>query len=278
MEENNKKKSKWLWAISGVVLFTLTGCGLYPKHPGMWPAGPWGDLLKFVSGVLDFFAHHTGNNYGVSLLIVTFLIRLLLFPLMFKQLKQAKVMQEMQPQIAKIRSQYKGDSRKIQEETMKLWQTAGVNPMAGCLPMLLQLPILYALYGAIYGNASLNSSTFLGIFQLGHPDKFFILPILAAASTFLSSKLMMTGQDQQQKMMVYIMPVFVLLMGSRLPSGLALYWIYSNLFTALQSYIVRVRPQRLAAANAQTANTKTVKAKVKASDGEKKSVKGQSNK
>lgn len=238
-----KTGRRYLWALSAVALISLTGCGMYPSKPGEWPHGPWGQLLQFVSSVIDFFARHIGNSYGLSLLIVTILVRLLILPLMVKQIRTSKMMQSLQPEMQKVRAKYKGDNRKIQEETMKLYNSVGVNPMAGCLPTVIQLPILYALYGAIDGNVALHKSTFLGIFNLGHQDHTFILPILAALSTFLSTKVMMTGQDQQQKMMVYIMPVMILLIGYRLPCGLALYWVYSNLFTAIQTYFIRVRPQ-----------------------------------
>ena len=265
------RQTKWLWAASAVALLSLTGCGLYPSHPGKWPPGVWGDILKFVSDTLDFFARYVGNSYGISLLIVTVLVRFLILPLMIKQIRTTKLMQEMQPQLMKIRSQYKGDSRKIQEETMKLYQSAGVNPMSGCLPMVIQLPILYALYGAIYGNVHLNQSTFLGIFHLGQPDKYWILPVLAAITTFLSTKVMMTGQDQQQKMMLYIMPLFILFIGARFPSGLALYWIYGNIFTTVQTYFIRVRPAKAAAAMDNQKEEKVKKQKEEEKDKKRRS-------
>jgi YidC/Oxa1 family membrane protein insertase len=180
----------------------------------------------------------------LALLVVTILVRLLVLPLMVKQIRVSKMMQEMQPEIQKIRNKYKGDTRKIQEETMKLYQEMGVNPMAGCLPMLIQLPILYALFGAIEGNKGLYESTFLGIFNLGQPDHYYIMPLLAALTTYLSSRVMMTGNDPQQKMMLFIMPVFIFLIGMHFPAGLALYLIYSNIFTAVQTYFIRVRPNR----------------------------------
>lgn len=241
---------KWLFGLSGVLVVMLTGCGMYPKHPGVWPGGIWGSILQAVSKVIDFFANLIGVpmlKYGLALLIVTVLVRIIILPFFVKQIRHTKVMQEMQPEIQKIRAKYKGDNQKIQEETMKLWQQVGVNPMAGCFPMVIQLPILYALFGAIEGNVGLNKSTFLWIFNLGQHDHTFILPILAAITTYFSSRVMMTGNDGQQKMMLFIMPVFILLISSRFPSGLALYWVYSNIFTAIQGYFVKVRP-----ANKQT--------------------------
>ncbi|WP_051322312.1 YidC/Oxa1 family membrane protein insertase [Alicyclobacillus contaminans] len=201
-------------------------------------------MLHFVSDIIDFFARHLWGNYGIALLIVTVIVRLLVLPLMVKQIRVSKMMQQMQPELQKIRAKYKGDTQKIQQETMKLYQEAGINPMAGCLPMLIQLPILYALFGAIEGNVGLYHYTFLSIFYLGKPDHYYILPLLAAVTTYLSSRVTMSGSDPQQRMMLLIMPVFIFLLGSRFPAGLALYWIYSNIFTTVQTYFIRVRPMQ----------------------------------
>jgi YidC/Oxa1 family membrane protein insertase len=236
--------SKWLWGISGFLMLTLSGCSMYPRKPGEWPSGAWGDALQFVSRTIDFFAKHLWGNYGLALLVVTVIVRILVLPFMVKQIRLSKMMQQMQPELQKIRSKYKGDNRKIQEEIMKLYQETGVNPMAGCFPMLIQLPILYALFGAIEGNVGLFHSTFLGIFKLGQPDHYYILPLLAAITTYLSSRVTMASTDPQQKMMLFIMPVFIFLIGSRFPAGLALYWVYTNIFTAVQTYFIRVRPMQ----------------------------------
>lgn len=247
MNGQKRSKPKWVWVAALAVTMSLTGCGMYPSAPGKWPHGIWGSVLQIVSHVIDYFAHYVG--YGLALIIVTIIMRLLVLPLMVRQIKFSKSMQQMQPKIAEIRSKHKGDNQKIQQETMKLYQEHGFNPMAGCLPMVIQLPILYALFGAIEGNIKLSHASFLGIFQLGHPDHTFILPVLAGITTFLSSRVMMTGQDTQQKMMLFIMPVFVFFMATRFAAGLSLYWVVSNLFMAGQSYFIRVRPaQALAAA------------------------------
>jgi len=222
---------------------------MYPSKPGLWPGGFWGTILKTVSSVIDFFAHLVGNNYGISLLIVTILVRLLIMPFMVKQLRYTRAIQDLQPEMNKIKAQHKGDSKRIQEETMKLYQRTGVNPMSGCFPTLIQLPVLYALFGAIEGNVALNHSTFLHIFHLGTPDHTYILPLLSAATTYLSSRMTMPGNDAQQKIMLIMMPVFIFFISTRFPAGLALYWTYGNIFVAAQTYFFRVRPSRLAAAD-----------------------------
>jgi len=223
---------------------------MYPSKPGAWPGGFWGTILKTVSSVIDFFAHLVGNDYGISLLIVTILVRLLIMPFMVKQLRYTRAIQDLQPEMNKIKAQYKGDSKRIQEETMKLYQRTGVNPMSGCFPTLIQLPVLYALFGAIEGNVHLNDSTFLYIFHLGSPDHTYILPLLSAATTYLSSRMTMPGNDTQQKIMLIMMPVFIFFISTRFPAGLALYWTYGNIFVAVQTYFFRVRPSRLATAGA----------------------------
>lgn len=244
-----RKNQAWWWVAGLFTVMSLSGCGMYPSKPGAWPGGIWGDILRFVSSVIDFAAHHLGGSYGLALLVVTVLVRLIVMPLMIKQIRYQKVMQALQPEIQKIRSKHQGDNQKIQQETMKLWQGHGVNPMSGCFPMVIQLPILYALFGAIEGNVKLNHSQFLGIFNLGSPDHYYILPVAAAITTFLSSKLMMAGTSGgQQKMMLIIMPIFIFIIGSRFPSGLALYWVYTNLFQAVQTYFVKVKPAADAAA------------------------------
>lgn len=246
MDLKRNSKSKWLWAIALTTMMSLSGCSMYPSKPGAWPGGFWGSILHSVSNLIDFFAKLVGNDYGLALLIVTILVRLLILPFMVKQLRYTKAIQDLQPEMSRIKAQYKGDNKKIQEETMKLYQRTGVNPMSGCFPTLIQLPVLYALFGAIEGNVALSHSTFLGIFHLGQPDHTYILPLLSALTTYLSSKMTMPGNDSQQKIMLIMMPIFIFFISTRFPAGLALYWTYGNIFVAIQTYFFRVRPARVA--------------------------------
>jgi YidC/Oxa1 family membrane protein insertase len=264
--EPKNVRRRWTLLLSAVVVVALTGCGMYPQRgSGVWPKNFWGTILHYVSDSIDFFAHLLGNSYGLAILIVTIIIRLIILPLFIKQMRYQKMMMELQPQMQKIRSQYKGDNQRIQQETMKLYQEAGTNPAAGCLPTLIQLPVLYALYGAILGNRGLSESTFLGIFHLGQRDPHFILPIVAGLTTFLSSWFTMKNQPTQQRAILFIMPLFIIFIGIRMPAGLVLYWIYTNLFTALQTYVFLARPRAQGASSgvgsAKAASTKKISSK-----------------
>lgn len=248
---------------------------MYPSKPGQWPNNVWGTVLKAISDVIDFFAKHLGDSYGLAILIVTVIVRLIILPLFIRQMRYQKVMMELQPEMQKIRSKYKGDNQKIQQETMKLYQERGTNPAAGCLPTVIQLPVLYALYGAIMGNYGLHHNVFLGIWQLGAKDPHFVLPVIAALSTFLSSWLTMRNQPAQQRAILFIMPVFIFIIGIRLPAGLVLYWIYTNLFTALQTYVFMNRRN---AATATAVSTSGAGSKAGNSQSRPKTSKGSASK
>jgi YidC/Oxa1 family membrane protein insertase len=151
-------------------------------------------------------------------------------------------MQALQPELLKLRDKYKNDQQKYQEEMMKLYQKHNVNPLAGCLPILIQMPILLALYNAIMYNPAIRGehSQFLWM-DLSEPDKFYILPILAALTTYIQQK-MITSQtpntnNPMQGIMI-IFPILIFVMSISFPSALPLYWVYSNLFTLVQTYFI----------------------------------------
>jgi YidC/Oxa1 family membrane protein insertase len=150
-------------------------------------------------------------------------------------------MQAIQPDLEKIKKKYKDEPEKVQQETMRLFQENKVNPMAGCLPLIVQMPIFIALYNSIYYNPDLRLHSFLWL-ELGKPDHLFILPLLAAATTFLQTRMMTKMNPVQQQgpmqfmMMVY--PVLIFIMSYNFPSALPLYWFYSNLYTIIQNYFL----------------------------------------
>jgi YidC/Oxa1 family membrane protein insertase len=226
-----------LFAIGFLLL--ATGCSMDPASDPIDPEGSFWDryFVNPLSQMLDWFASHMGGEYGLSILVVTIIIRFLILPLMIKQYKSSRAMQVLQPEIQEIRKKHKDNQQKLQEETMKLFQKHGVNPLAGCLPILIQMPILIALYGAIMRNPEIANHNFLWM-DLGAPDPFWIIPILAGITTYLQQKFMAITMTPQMQAMMFILPVMILVMAGTFASALALYWVYSNVFTIVQSYFM----------------------------------------
>ncbi|MNH88909.1 Membrane protein insertase MisCA precursor [compost metagenome] len=190
-----------------------------------------------LSETLDWFADHLWGQYGLSILVVTIIIRFIILPLTLKQYRSSKRMQDLQPEMKKLKEKYKDDAKKQQEETMKLFQTNGVNPLAGCFPILVQMPILIALYQAIMRNQDIHTHTFLWL-NLGSPDKYYILPLIAALTTFIQQKFMATQMNPQMQSLMFIFPVLIFVMSMNFAAALPLYWVYSNIFTIVQSYFI----------------------------------------
>jgi YidC/Oxa1 family membrane protein insertase len=189
------------------------------------------------------------HNWGWAIIILSLLVYLLLFPLTLKQMRSMKEMQALQPHIAELRIKYKDDPKKLNTETMKLYQEHKVNPFGGCLPMLLQIPIFFALYQALMRSVFLKGASFLWIRDLSEPDRLLtspveinILPILMAIGMFVqqkaSMKTMSTGSAEQQKMMLIFMPLLFGFIFYRMPAGLVLYWFVNSTLTLI--YQVRV--------------------------------------
>lgn len=187
-------------------------------------------------------------NYGLAIILFTIVIKLLLFPLTSMQIRSMRVMQELQPQLQEIQKKYKNDPQKSQQAMMELYQKHKVNPFSGCLPLLAQMPILYALFSALRNFFSpenhpayvnMEHASFLWIPNLGQPD-LYILPILAVIFTFLQQKLSSpTGVDQTQKTMLYVMPLFMGWISRSFPAGLAIYWIMYSIISGLEQLFLR---------------------------------------
>jgi len=226
----------WKWAVLAPFLL-LAGCGtqttLDINREGFWG----GYFVGPLSDALDWLAEVMFNEYGLAILVITIIVRLIILPLTLKQYKSSKQMQAIQPQLKEIREKYSTDPKKQQEETMKLFQQHGVNPLSGCFPLLIQMPVLIALYQSILGNPHIRDHTFLWM-QLGSPDPFYVLAILAAVTTFLQQKMMQAQMPQNMQALLFIFPILILVMSLQFPSALVLYWVYSNIFTIVQSYFI----------------------------------------
>lgn len=247
-----RMRKRWIAIGSLAMIALLAGCSPVTNAvttPEMANSGSWWtrNVVYWFSLMLDTFAEWFNGSYGIAILLLTIIVRTLILPLMIKQYNNTKAMQKLQPEMIKIREKYKDDPRKQQEEMMKLYQTHQVNPLAGCLPLLIQMPIFIALYNSIYMNAAIRDHTFLGL-QLGvAPSEgawyYYIIPIIAAITTFIQSKMMMAQQPAvgPMKAMLLIFPVLIFVMAINFAVALPLYWIYSNIYTIIQNYFMYVR-------------------------------------
>ncbi len=180
-------------------------------------------------------------NYGLAIILLTIVIKLVLYPLTQKQMKSMLAMQQLQPKIKEIQDKWKSkDPKKAQEQVMQLYKENNVNPAAGCLPLLIQMPILIALYRSLWNFQYVNAAhaSFIWVQNLSNKDPYYILPLLAGVTTYLQSKLTTNSTDPTQKMMLYTMPVFIGWISATVPAGLALYWATFNVASAVQQYFV----------------------------------------
>ncbi|MES2768413.1 MAG: membrane protein insertase YidC [Bdellovibrionota bacterium] len=179
------------------------------------------------------------GNYGVAIIIVTLFIRMLLLPLNVSSYKSMKKMQVIQPQLKALKERYKKDPRQLQVETMNLMKREKVNPIGGCLPMLLQLPVFIALYNVLAQSIELYQAPFmLWIHDLSLKDPYYVLPVLMGITMFIQQKITPTTMDPAQAKAMQIMPVIFSLMMISLPSGLTLYIFVSTLFGIIQQYMI----------------------------------------
>lgn len=186
------------------------------------------------------------GNYGIAIILFTLLLRLAIWPLTRKSYTSMIAMQKMQPEMARIQKLYANDKMRLQMEMVRLYQTHKTSPMSGCLPMLIQIPIFFALYKALLVSVPMRSAGFLWISDLAAMDPYFILPILMGATMWWQSRLQTvaktaSGNDavaQTQRVMKW-MPVIFTFLFAWMPAGLVLYWTVSNLFGIAQMQIIK---------------------------------------
>lgn len=267
-----RKKVLSLTAIASLTLL-LAACSNAPVTKNS--TGFWDHYIVYnFSQFIIWLSNHTGG-YGMGIIIFTIIIRVLLLPLMFYQTKSMMKTQELTPKLKALQQKYSSRDResmmKMQEETQKLYKEAGVNPWASMLPLLIQLPIMWALYQAIWRTPELKQGTFLWL-QLGHTDPYYVMPILAALFTFISSWLSMASMPERNGMttaMTWFMPVMVFFMALGFSSAITLYWVVSNAFQVVQTLLIqnpfKIRREREAKEKAEKARKrKLAKAKRRA--------------
>ena len=201
---------------------------------------PIESLLRFVLESLFAITSAAGfASYGWAIILLTIIVKMALYPLTVKQVKSMKAMQELSPKMKKIQEKYKDNPQLMQQKIGALYKDAGVNPLAGCLPLLIQMPILMGMYYSLYNFSypTPESAYFLWMTSMSDPDPLYILPVLSALTTFLQQKMTTTDSNNpQMKMMMFIMPLFIGWISINFPSGLVLYWVTMNVVQIIQQW------------------------------------------
>lgn len=234
MKEFYKKNKKTLLMLALVffVIF-LSACGrtdaIGPESEGIWDRYIVYNLSQFILWLSEFL----GGSYGLAIIVFTALGQIVLLPLTKFQQDSMEKSQSIQPEIKALQEKYSAQDEetkaKLAEETQKLQEEAGVNPLMGCLPLLIQMPIFIALFQTVTRTPELAQGNFLWM-ELGNPDPYYILPILAAIFTFVNSWLMQYGNPNAStgKSMLFLMPIMIFFFTFRVSSSLAIYFVTSN--------------------------------------------------
>lgn len=201
----------------------------------------FGPLADLIGGVLEMF-HSMGAPWWLSIALLTILVRTSLFPLTVRQVKNMRAMQELKPEMDELRSRYKDDRHKQQEKLMELYRERRVNPLAGFVPILIQIPVFVTMYRVIrYHEENFPSFTSGGLLwfsDLTRADPYLILPVLSASVLLVSMEISSKNADPGQKRMMRLLPLVFTVFIARFPAGLFVYWVTSNAFTLVQNYLI----------------------------------------
>ena len=209
-----------------------------PILPEVMNYGMFGFISKPLLTLMKFL-HGIFGNWGVAIIALTIVMRLLMLPFNIMSFKSARAMQKIQPQLSAIREKYKGDPMAVNRETMALMKEHNANPLSSCLPMLIQIPIFFALWKTIGSSIEIYQQPFFGwINDLSSYDHFFVLPILMGITMFFQQKLTPTTMDPMQAKILNFMPLLFSIFMISLPSGLTLYNFISALFGVVQQYFL----------------------------------------
>ncbi len=191
-------------------------------------------MLKFM-----LFIYEYTKNYGVAIIILTIIVKLLTYPLTIKSMTSMKKMQQIQPKLMEIREKFKNDPQKMNTAMMEVYKKHGVNPMGGCLPMLVQIPIFFALYKALLVSVELKGSPFIfWITDLSEKDPYYITPIIMGITMFIQQKMTPSTMDPMQQKIFLLMPIIFTFLFLGFPSGLVIYWLTNNVLSIIQQYYI----------------------------------------
>ena len=188
-------------------------------------------LLTFLHGIV--------GNWGWAIVALTILVKLAFFPLQAASYRSMAKMRKVQPRLNAIRERYGDDRMKLNQAMMELYKTEKINPLGGCLPILVQIPVFIALYWVLLASVEIRNAPWIGwIHDLSSPDPLYILPILMAGTMFLQTHLNPKPADPVQAKMMTFMPLIFSVMFFFFPSGLVLYWVVSNIFSIAQQWVI----------------------------------------
>ena len=188
-------------------------------------------LLTFLHGIL--------GNWGWAIVALTILVKLAFFPLQAASYRSMAKMRKVQPRLNAIRERYGDDRMKLNQAMMELYKEEKINPLGGCLPILVQIPVFIALYWVLLASVEIRNAPWIGwIHDLSSPDPFYILPLLMAGTMFLQTHLNPKPADPVQAKMMMFMPLIFSIMFFFFPSGLVLYWVVSNIFSIAQQWVI----------------------------------------
>lgn len=209
----------------------------------------FGPVITVLGTVLLFFHQNLGVEWWLSIAMLTAVVRTLLFPLTVKQVRNMRSMQDLKPEMDRVRAKYQSNREKQQEELMKLYRERGVNPLGGCLPILVQMPIFIGIFylirrfGGVPGQQeplydSFRDGGILWFQDLSHRDPTLLLPIISAVTMLAATEITSKNAEPQQRWLMRLLPVVVTVFLWKFPAGLFVYWITSNLVTFVQNYVI----------------------------------------
>src|SRR5215218_1853449 len=209
-------------------------------------------IVDILGGVLLYFHQTIGAPWWLSIAMLTVVVRALLFPLTVKQVRSMRAMQDLRPEMERIRAQYRDNRPKQQEEMMKLYQERNVNPLGGCLPIVVQMPIFIGIFYLIrqFGGYRIGDRVVLPKYEsfheggilwfqnLSNPDPIYLLPVISALTMLAATEITAKNIDPQQRWLMRLLPIGITVFLFNFPAGLFVYWITSNLVTLVQNYVI----------------------------------------
>ena len=209
-------------------------------------------IIKVIDGLYQVTAAIGFPSYALAIILISILLKLILYPLMQKQMKSTMNMQEVQPKLEYVQKKYKNNPEKMNEEVMKLYKEYDINPMAGCLPLLIQMPILIGFFMALRqcNFDPIEHASFFWVPNLGLADPLHILPIMVALTMYAQQKVTMTSTSgneqtaQMMKTMLYMMPAMMLFVCWSMPAGLCLYWAFFSVLSIIQQYFMNKQKKK----------------------------------